>query len=111
MGLSSIWVDEYKDGPSLRLDDSFFTMNFEFFWSRIFKSTSQHIYPQWGQTFYGLLRLAPMENIDRLQGLAAEASFYTPACGKHDGFKFYVGFENQNLKHYVFSHSISMPRG
>ncbi|GAB6278707.1 MAG: hypothetical protein STSR0006_07050 [Lentimicrobium sp.] len=111
MGLSSLWVDKYKDGPSIRLDDNFFTTNFEFLWSRIFKSTPQHIYPRWGQTFYALLRLAPMENSDKVQGIATEASIYTPAFGTHDGFKFYAGFENQSLKHYVFSHSISLPRG
>ncbi|MBE9492571.1 MAG: hypothetical protein IMY70_06780 [Bacteroidetes bacterium] len=78
-------------------------------YNRLKKST-RDIYPQWGQVIDIQYRHTPFDDLTS-SIFAAETYLYFPGIIRHQGLRFYGGYQNRLTGYYKFSDLVNYPRG
>lgn len=110
-GISGKWLDEEPESAYQFQHRRYYFADYLAYYSGQMQSTAHHIYPRWGHFLRGVLRTTPFKGFSFGSQWAAEGIVYTPGFGRHDGLRWYGGYERRSENGYGFSRIVQFARG
>jgi hypothetical protein len=104
------FLETSPDAPYQFKENHLHAFTFQLFTYNQLKRSPRDLYPRWGQSLHLVLRNTLFSDAPSKQ-FGLQSWLYVPGFLPHQGFRIYLGYQQQHEGNYQFSNIIAKPRG